>query len=79
MDRLSDNVAASILLSPLTIGVVVDETYRCCSFIKTFDDKPANPDRDAESVQVSLVLCKARECYFRCDIPMFEPHVHRLS
>ena len=37
-----------------------------CSFIKTFDDKPANPERDADSVQASLVLQASRSIWYQC-------------
>ena len=41
-------------------GSIPSHRYRltrriaCCSFIKTFDDKAGNPDKDAESVQVEV-------------------------
>ena len=50
----------------LTITRLIEQPYVLCSFIKTFDDKPANPERDADSVQASLFCQAVRSFWYQC-------------
>lgn len=51
------------------IKSVVGSYDSVCSFIKTFDEKAGNPDKDAESVQVTspflYTILKTRACQCR--------------